>query len=109
MPKHKVHNYSDKLLFSKNFAKIHRAIDRPYVFLGRKHRSVFHTFEEAYYLGCIVGGGHTAGAAGMFHVWLDQECSKDKNFKKWLELSADLDRKLTREIAKRRKKYKGKH
>jgi hypothetical protein len=36
MPKYRVHRYVDKLFYPKSFPEVHRAIDRPCLFLGRQ-------------------------------------------------------------------------
>lgn len=106
MPKHRTHKYADKLWFGKPYAKVHLAIDLPYVVYGRSHRRFFHTYEEAYCLGYIASGEANGALAGAFHVWLDKECSKDKDFKKWLDWAAEEDAKFTKQIAKQAKKIR---
>jgi len=78
-PKHKTHNYADKLWFGKSFPAVHRAIDFPYIFYGRSHRQFFHTYKEACPIGYIVTGEAKGALSGAFHVWLDEACSKDKD------------------------------
>lgn len=72
--------------------------------------------EEAYCLGYIVTGEWRGASAGAFHVWLDRECSKNKEFKQFVEFMARQDakfkkemRKLNRDFEKTRKKRKSKH
>ncbi len=88
MPKHRTHRYVSRLFLGKPFSEVHRLIDEPYIFLGRKHRQMFHTPVEAYFMGCSASEDPDAGMAGFLHVWLDEMCSKDKKFKKQLELLA---------------------
>jgi len=91
MPKHGPHRYTDKLVFGKPFGEVHRLIDQPYIWLGRKHRILFHTYEEAYIMGSLATSDPRGGLAGLLHVWVDEQCSKDKVFRKWLEFSAKQD------------------
>ena len=109
MPKHRTHKYADKLLFGKPYPQVHHAIDLPYVVYGRKHRQFYHTYKEGYCLGYIVTGEANGALAGVFHVWLDQECSKDKDFKKWLDWSAEEDAKFTRKMARQARKIRRSH
>jgi hypothetical protein len=104
LPKHKTHNYADKLWFGKSFPKVHRAIDLPYIFCGRSHRRFFHTYKEAYCLGYIASAEAKGALSGAFHVWLDEECSRDKGFKRWLDWAAREDARFTKQIAKQTKR-----
>src|SRR4030067_1667891 len=91
IPKHRVHRYVDKLLYGTSFPEVHRAIDRPYVFLGRKHRKMFHTPKEAYIMGSSASLDSRAGLAGLTHAWVDRECSRNKSLKKLPQLAAHQD------------------
>lgn len=106
MPKHKIHKYADKLLFNKCFPKVHRAIDLPYIFYGRSHRRYFHTYKEGYCIGYIASGEAKGALSGLLHVWLDEQCSRDKDFKLWLNWAAEEDARFTKQMAKQRKKMR---
>jgi hypothetical protein len=103
LPKHKPHNYADKLLFGKSFPEVHKTIDLPYIVYGRSHRRFFHPYKEAYPIGYIITGEAKGALSGAFHVWLDKECSEDKDFKRWLDWAAKEDAKLSKQIARQAK------
>jgi hypothetical protein len=104
LPKHRIHNYADKLWFGRSFPKVHKAIDLPYIVYGRSHRRFFHTYKEAYPIGYIVSGEAKGALSGAFHIWLDKECSEDKDFRRWLDWAAKEDARYTKQIAKQAKK-----
>lgn len=88
MPKHKIHRYVDEIVLGKPYGEVHRAIDRPYILLRRKHRKMFHTPKEAYVVASLASSDPQAGLSGLLHVQIDKKCSKDKKFKKLLQLNA---------------------
>ena len=106
MPKHRVHRYTSEVVLGKPYSEVHRAIDAPYAFLGRGHRKMFHTYKEAYIVGSLSSSDPWAGLAGLIHVWLDQECSKDKEFKRYLEFMAKQDILWKKHMAKMRRLQK---
>ena len=85
MPSHRIHRFVDEIVFGKSFSEVHRTLDRPYKFLGRKHRRVFHTPDEAFAVGYLSSSDSSSAAAGVLHVRLDEACSKDKKLRKFLE------------------------
>jgi hypothetical protein len=104
LPKHKTHNFADKLWFGRSFPKVHEALDLPYVIYGRRHRRFFHTYKEAYPIGYVVSGEAKGALSGVFHVWLDRVCSEDKVFKRWLDWAAEEDERFSKQIARQAKK-----
>lgn len=106
MPKHKTHRYADKLVFGKPFGEVHELIDQPYFWLGRKHRILFHTYPEAFIMGSLATLDPRGGLAGLLHVWVDEQCSKDKAFMKWLEFSARQDALCQKEMCRTKKLLK---
>jgi hypothetical protein len=93
MPSHKLHCYMDRMCFGRTFRKLHRALDRPYCVLGRKHRIVFHDGWSATEVAKkLYPSDPVAQEAAVLHIQLDEMCSKDKFFhdelKKWAELDA---------------------
>jgi hypothetical protein len=98
MPSHRLHRYFSKFWLGRPYGEVHRAIDRPYLYLGRAHRRVFHTPIEAYTIGSMASSEPRAGEAGIWHIWLDKACSKDKTFKKWLDTAEKADRELERTL-----------
>lgn len=91
MPSRRAHNYVNRLIFGKPFPEVNRAIDSAYLFAGRGHRRFFHKPEEAFIMGNLATLDYRGGQVGLFHAWLDKMCSKDKEFKKWLEFMAKQD------------------
>jgi len=72
-------------VFGRSFGEVHRTLDRPYKFLGRKHRKVFHTRNEAFAVGYLSSSDSSSAAAGVLHIRLDEACSRDKKLRKFLE------------------------
>jgi hypothetical protein len=106
MPKHKLHRYVDKVIYGKSFPEVHRALDLPYIFLGKKHREVFHTLDEAFMMGSIASQDPRGGFAGLTHVWLDRECSRDKDFRRFVEFMAHQDQLMEKEMRRLKKQTK---
>jgi len=52
---------------------------------------MFHSPQEAFILGTLSSSDPWGGLAGLLHIWADELCSRDKDFKKWLEFSAKQD------------------
>jgi len=103
MPGHTSHNYVDELLFGRSYPRVHKAIDRPYFVLGRKHSWLFHTPEEAHFMGSLASSDQWGGLAGLTHVKLDKKCSEDKEFKKVIDFMAEQDALLEKERRRLRK------
>jgi len=91
LPPHRSHNYVDKLLFGRSYPRVHKAIDQPCFVLGRKHRRLFHTPEDAYIMGSLASSDQWGGLVGLTHIWLDKKCSEDKEFKKVIDFMAKQD------------------
>jgi hypothetical protein len=77
MPERRVHNYTTKLLLGRTFDEVHKALDGPVKFLGRKHRVLYHEPAEAALIGYRIAGCEGALAA-LLHVAVDEMCSHDK-------------------------------
>ncbi len=90
MPSHEVHSLISKALFGKSYREVDRAIDRPYKFLGRKHRKLFHDPISA---SVISYARCRSPFPGLLHIYLDEICSRDAKLRKMLEAYAKL-RKL---------------
>lgn len=115
VPKHKTHRYFARLLLGKAYGKVDGQIDLPYVWLGRKHRKLFHTYYDAFCVGYIVSGEWKGALAGVYHVWLDRKCSEDPRFKKFMDLMSREDarfndemRRFKNKMIRERKKLKRK-
>ena len=63
-------------------------IDGPWAFLGRGHRILHHTYEEAFWIGYMIDGEKGA-IGGMMHVWFDRAASADPNFRLFCEMWAN--------------------
>jgi hypothetical protein len=87
MPKHQTHRFVDKLLLGKTYGEVHKALDHPYIILGRKHRCIFHSLPEAFLVGSLVSSDLRGGLVGMLHTWLDTKCSENKEFKRLIEFA----------------------
>ena len=92
MPGRRVHKFVSRLLLGKSYNVVHREIDRPYLVFGRKHRQLYHTPLEAFYVGSSASLDPGAGVAGVLHVWADRRCSKEKWFKDSLKFMERQDR-----------------
>ena len=97
----------DWQLFGRSYWKLHRAIDKPYLVFGRRHRMFFHDFPSAVGVARIYfPGNFQAEEAAMFHVHLDNLCSQDLFFKGHLEILANSYYRNKRKSGKKRKKAK---
>lgn len=103
LPGHRVHRYLDRELFGKSYYRIHREMDRPYLFLGKTHRVLFHdpcsalAIAQRWY-----PGDDNAKLAALFHIYIDNTCSENPSLKAQLKFLANRDAK-ERASAKRRK------
>jgi hypothetical protein len=102
-----VHCYADRVWFEKSYYKIHRKIDEPVAYLGRAHRVLFHDLPSA----CAIArtcypNDPKAEESACLHIYLDEVCSKDPEYKKLLEKLELLDRTERTENKKRTSKKK---
>lgn len=110
LPSHRVHVYMDKVFFGKSYWRIHRAMDWPYLYVGRHHREYFH---DAFSCSLIAleeySGDPHAYSAALLHVQLDELCSWNPGYKRHLEMMAELEaeeRKRKRRKRKKRRKQR---
>lgn len=97
----------DWQLFGRSYWRLHRAIDKPYLVFGRRHRIFFHDFPSAVGVARILfPGNYQAEEAAMFHVHLDNMCSQDRFFKRKLEILANSYYRNKRKRGKNREKAK---
>src|SRR5438046_7149209 len=85
MPSRRVHNYTCKVFLGKSFDRVHAEIDRPFKWLGRRHRILNHTPAEAALMARRVSSDPRAVSAAMLHLHYDELCSKDPQLRKTLE------------------------
>jgi hypothetical protein len=105
MPGWRVHRYLDVVFFGKSYSKIHRKMDDPCIFLGRRHRVLFHDPAAAVVIAqeCYPGDPDAVEAAYL-HILTDEFCTGDPYYKKDLEILALLNRPKKRTSRKRRKR-----
>jgi len=107
MPSHRVHTYMDWQVFGRSYWRLHRAIDKPYLVFGRRHRIFFHDFPSAISVARhVFPGDLQAEHAAVLHVHLDNLCSQDRFFKGRLEILADSYYRNKRKSGKKNKKAK---
>jgi hypothetical protein len=75
VPSWKVHRLVDKIILGREYPEVHRALDLPYIWLGPRHRILFHDPASAMLLGYAVAGPGGALSA-LLHITLDRELSK---------------------------------
>ena len=87
MPSHIMHRFVDRQLFGKCYYKVHWKMDEPYVFLGNKHRILFHDAFSACAIAqqCYPNDANAVNAA-LNHITLDEMCSNDRVFADNLKL-----------------------
>jgi hypothetical protein len=86
MPSHTVHCKVSVKLFGKSYYKVHLAIDSAYWIFGRMHRKYYHdNFSAMVFAKHFYPGDARAVQAAKFHLQLDEMCSENQTFRKWLE------------------------
>ena len=76
-------------------------IDSPYKVLGRGHRKYYHDYSSVVgFARSLYPGDERAVQAAVFHIQLDEMCSEDPAFKKYIETWAK------RRVKKRKSKKK---
>ena len=105
MPGHEVHLYIDRLHFWRTFPKLHKEIDKMVRTHGRAHRIFFHDDVWARDIAIrLYPGDPDAIKAAWLHLWIDDVCTMDPEYRKLLELKAKeakKQRKWANRIAKR--------
>jgi hypothetical protein len=105
MPSQNAHCKVSIALFGKSYWRIHKWIDCAFPILGRQHRRYFHYNLSAMgFAKSLYPGDEKALQAAKFHLQLNELCSENPVFRKWLESWA------RRRVKKRRlsKKVKAK-
>jgi hypothetical protein len=85
VPKHKIHRYIDRFFLGKEFPHVHRWIDEPYKYLGRKHRILRHTPQEV----ILKFGFSDEALSGLLHILADK---KSKEITKIVKLFEEIER-----------------
>ena len=79
-------------MFGRSFRKLHKAIDKPYLIFGRKHRQFFHSYGDTVEVAKIVcPGDPVAQEAAILHVYVDNLCSDDPRLHERLKRLANED------------------
>lgn len=79
MPNRQTHEALDKLVLGKKYTNVHKILDLPSLWLGERHRLLFHDEATAMLIGFLVDGNGGAVSA-LLHVLLDRYKGY-KNFK----------------------------
>lgn len=74
MPSWRLHRLVDKIVLGREYPEVHRALDLPYLWLGPKHRILFHDPITATMMGYAIAGPRGALSA-LLHITLDRELS----------------------------------
>jgi len=105
MPSHKIHCYVDRVLFGKSYWRLHRQIDMPFLFLGKKHRVLFHDFFTPVAIAQkLYPDDPRAEESALVHVEIDLLCSSNALFKMQLEYFVEQDAKKRRSSRKKKAK-----
>jgi len=91
IPSRRVRRYVSRLLLGNSFDKVHRVIDLPYGFLGKKHRILLHDPISAVLIASTTSTDEYAFFAGLAYVAVDVICSRNRTLREPLELMARLD------------------
>jgi len=108
LPKHEGHNFIDRVCLGRSFPRLHRALDKPVFFLGKYHRELFHDLTTAYFIAHqTYPNDPRAVESARLHIYYDEFCSRDPEYRRYLEKMAKSDkqrRKANRSKRRRKKK-----
>jgi hypothetical protein len=100
MPSLEVHCYIDGCFIGRAYPRLHKALDAPFLILGRYHRVLFHDYGTAVYIARReYPGDPNAERAAILHIEFDRMCSADLEYKILLQ-------EVVQETAKQRKRIK---
>jgi len=103
LPGPKVHEFIDRLFFGKSYRKIHREMDKPFKILGRRHRELFHDATWAYIVASkLYPGDPNAVLAAQCHIIYDEICSRNPQFRMYLEMLARSNSRMKRRRKRKR-------
>jgi hypothetical protein len=104
LPGHRLHRFHDREVFGKSYWRVHVKMDEPYLFLGSRHRVLFHDpISAAAIARQLYPNDPRAVEAAFGHIVLDWMCSNDPFFKARLELLAERDAQERARIRRQRK------
>ena len=98
MPSHRKHHFVEKMMLGQTFPEVDKAIDQPVKWCGRSHRKYFHTFVEAYIIGCNSSLKPNSGEAGILHVMTDKEYSKSKSFRETIKCAMKYEKEREKQL-----------
>ena len=102
-----MHALVDRVLFGRVFWRVHRGMDWPYRFLGRRHRILLHDPVTAVVLARrVYPGDEDAAMAALMHIAVDRLCSSSPFFDQKLKLFAKAARKKRKKTRRRRAQSK---
>lgn len=105
IPGHDIHVFVDRTLFGKAYWRIHREMDWPYGFFGRRHRVLFHDPLTAIAIArSCYPGDENAVLAALAHIEIDNLCSANPFFKRQLKLFAKAAKKKRKRTKKSTRK-----
>lgn len=97
LPSREAHLYWDRQHFGRTYPKIHRELDKSFKTLGARHRLKNHNPYDAIGIAqkCYPNDP-VAVQSALYHLFLDEQCSADPDFRDTLEALAKLDKKRRR-------------
>ena len=105
MPSHRVHEFMSRVFLGKGYRKIHRSMDSAYAVLGRSHRVLFHDVQSCYLIATAeYPNDPNAISAALLHIELDELCSFNPGYRRYLEKMAELEAEERRRKRKKRRK-----
>jgi len=64
----------DKLFLRRSYPQVHKFLDLPHLWMGERHRQLFHEPCTAMMIGYLLGGPE-GGISALLHVLLDKALS----------------------------------
>jgi hypothetical protein len=108
MPSHRVHCYVDRMYFGKSYSKIHKAMDAPSLFFGRKHRIFYHDAVSAISIArYYYPNDPNAITSALLHIDVDNLCSQDITYWRYLEFMAQRESQRRKAGFRKRKRKSG--
>lgn len=73
MPTHKVHKLVNKLVLKKEHEDVNLLLDLPYLWLGKKHRALFHDEKTTPLAVYLITKDKDKALAAYLHILLDKK------------------------------------
>jgi hypothetical protein len=108
LPGHDVHLYVDRLFFGRTYPRVHKGMDSMVKYFGWQHRIFFHDEVWARHI-AIREYPNDLGAieSSWLHLLIDEVCSADPDFRRWLEGRAEAAKKQRKQMRMWRKQLMG--